>query len=64
MPKNKPKPPTRRDAEFARDMLEAKKGQEEFRKDVGRIKEGVKKWRLNLQKKQDDLKKRDPRYQT
>ena len=63
MPKNKPKSPTRRDAEFARDMLEAKKGQEEFRKDEGRIKEGVKKWRLNLQKKQDDLKKRDPRYQ-
>ena len=50
MPKNKPKPPTRRDAEFARDMLDAKKGQKEFRESVGRMKEGVKRWKLNLEK--------------
>lgn len=37
MPKNKPKSPARRDAEFARDMLEAKKGQKEFRESVGQM---------------------------
>ena len=63
MPKNKPKPPTRRDAEFARDMIDAKKGQKEFRESVGRMKEGVKRWKLNLEKKRDDLKRRNPSNQ-